>query len=88
MLMTWQNGNSVKIGNKQEKLRQEQLARILHDFRSPLNIIIGFTELLLDESPGKINDTQRHALNDILDSSLRLVKLVNKIFDPSSPDYK
>ena len=48
-----------------------------HDFRTPLNIIIGFAELMLDEVPGKINEEQRRGLNDILNSARRLLELVN-----------
>ncbi len=48
-----------------------------HDFRTPLNITIGFTELLLDEVPGKINDEQRHCLSDVLDSARRLLSLLD-----------
>jgi signal transduction histidine kinase len=53
------------------------LTKMSHDFRTPLNIIIGFTELMLDEVPGKINEEQRSALNDILNSAKRLLELVN-----------
>jgi len=48
-----------------------------HDFRTPLNIIIGFSELMLEEIPGKINEEQRSDLNDILNSGKRLLTLVN-----------
>ncbi len=54
-----------------------------HDFRTPLNIIIGFTELMLDEVPGKINEEQRRSLNDILNSAKRLLELVNSMPEQS-----
>jgi signal transduction histidine kinase len=50
-----------------------------HDLRSPLNVIIGFTELLLDQVPGKINEEQRQALNDILASSRHLQNVIDDI---------
>jgi signal transduction histidine kinase len=59
-----------------------RIEQISHDFRAPLNVIIGFTQLLLDESPGKINEEQRRNLNDILNSAGRLLELVNKAFTP------
>lgn len=55
------------------------LANLSHEFRTPLNIIIGFTELMLDEVPGKINEQQRLSLNDILNSAKRLLELVNSL---------
>ncbi len=63
-------------GVKNMKAELEYISRMSHDFRTPLNIIIGFTELLLDEVPGKINEDQRHSLNDILDSARRLLDIV------------
>lgn len=58
-------------------------AKMSHDFRTPLNIIIGFTELMLDEVPGKINEEQRRSLNDILSSARRLLDMVNKMAERS-----
>jgi signal transduction histidine kinase len=86
--MAFKNSNTIQLEGKEDKLHRERLEQISHDFRTPLNIIIGFAELLLDEAPGKINDEQRRSLNDILNSGHRLLGLVNEIFDPSSPDSK
>jgi signal transduction histidine kinase len=52
-----------------------------HEFRDALNVIIGFTELMLDEVPGPINQQQRRSLNDILASSRRLQELVNEYLE-------
>jgi signal transduction histidine kinase len=57
----------------------EFMAKLSHEFRTPLNIIIGFTELMLDEVPGKINEQQRLSLNDILNSAKRLLELVKSM---------
>jgi signal transduction histidine kinase len=54
-----------------------ELARLSHDSRKLLNIIMGFTELLLDEVPGKINPAQRRNLEDIRESSQRLLALLD-----------
>jgi hypothetical protein len=53
--------------------------KIAHDLRASLSIIIGFTELMLDEVPGKINKEQRRSLNDILYHGKRLLNLSNDI---------
>jgi signal transduction histidine kinase len=73
----------ARLDSKETNLPAEYKAYLSHEFRTPLNIIIGFTELLLDEAPGKINAEQRRNLNDILHSSQRLLGLVNEIFGPS-----
>ena len=59
------------------KAKSQLLSEMAHDFRTPLNIIIGFAELMLDEVPGEINEEQRQALNDILSSAKRLLDMVN-----------
>ena len=59
----------------------ERISAASHDFRSLLNIIVGFSELMLDEVPGQINENQRQSLKDILVSALRLQALVNEAVD-------
>jgi signal transduction histidine kinase len=80
--MAHANGKVVEMQPRDSSLSIERLETISHDFRTPLNIIIGFAELLLDEVPGKINDEQRRSLNDILDSGRRLLSLLNDILEP------
>ena len=81
--MAHQSGNTPGLQGRETGLSGERLQKLSHDFRNPLNIIIGFTELLLEEAPGAINDKQRVCLNDILKSSRRLLDLVDDIFDSS-----
>jgi signal transduction histidine kinase len=59
--------------------KSEPIAKLSHDIRTQLYIIIGFAELMLEEIPGKINDDQRRNLNDVLNSGKRLVDLLNDI---------
>jgi signal transduction histidine kinase len=61
--------------------RTELLARLSHDSRKTLNVIIGFTELMLDEKTGKINQEQRASLNDVLSGSRRLLYLINSYLE-------
>lgn len=59
----------------------QQLAKITHDFRSPLNGIIGFAEMLHDEKLGTLSTEQKDCLQDILTSAQHLLWLVNDIQD-------
>jgi|GEM_PF-3427241 len=59
--------------------KSESLTRLSHDIRTQLYIIIGYAELMLEEIPGKINDAQRHNLNDVLNSGRRLQTLLEKM---------
>ncbi len=60
------------------KLKQEFLANLSHEIRSPMNSILGFSELL-----GKTNldDKQRNYLDTIESSSKYLLDLMNDLFD-------
>jgi len=53
--------------------------KIAHDLRASLNIIIGFTELMLDGVTGKISMEQRRCLTDILSNAKRLFDLSDEI---------
>lgn len=66
---------------KATRAKSEFASKMSHDFRAGLNIIIGFTELMLDEVPGRINQQQRYSLNDIYASSQRLLELVNEYLE-------
>jgi len=67
----------------EEMLKSEFLANMSHGLRTPLNVIIGFSELMRDEVPGKINDEQRQCLEDVLGSSQHLLNLINEVLDLS-----
>ena len=66
---------------KATRVKSEFVSKMSHEFRAALNVIIGFTELMLDEVPGPINQNQRHSLNDIHASSQRLLELVNEYLE-------
>ena len=66
---------------KATQAKTELLAKLSHEFRKTLNVIIGFTELMLDEKPGKINEEQRASLNDVLSGSKRLLYLINSYLE-------
>ncbi len=57
------------------------LSTLGHELRAPLNSIIGFAELLLDESFGPLTDRQRDFLEDIHRSGEHLLRLLNDVLD-------
>ena len=60
--------------------KSEFLANISHEFRTPMNGIIGMTELVLD---GPVNDEQREYLELVKTSSDSLLQILNDVLDLS-----
>lgn len=65
------------------RMKSEFLANMSHELRSPLNGIIGFTELLYDGKLGAIADKPREFLGRIHRSAKHLLELINGVLDLS-----
>lgn len=63
------------------RLKTEFLASISHELRTPLHTIIGFSELLAEESEGPLNEEQRRFLGHIHRDSEHLLALINDVLD-------
>lgn len=63
--------------------KSQFLANMSHEFRTPLNAIIGFTEVLQDQIPGPLNADQMEYLGDIHEGGLLLLRLINDVLDLS-----
>lgn len=71
-----------KKRNGQEKI--EFLASISHEFKTPLNSIIGFAELLAEHFQGTENE--KYLIN-ITKSSAYLMKLIQNVLDYTKDEY-
>jgi PAS domain S-box-containing protein len=65
------------------RMKSEFLANMSHELRSPLNSIVGFSEVLRDGLVGEMTDKQRGFIGDIFNSGMHLVSLINDILDLS-----
>lgn len=68
---------------KATRLKSEFLANMSHEFRTPLNAIIGFSEMLLVGNYGQLSQKQTEYLNNIAISGKHLLQLVNDVLDLS-----
>ena len=72
-----------EVAESANRAKSEFLANMSHELYTPLNHIIGFTELVVNKKFGDLNETQEEYLNDALDSSRHLLSLIKEILDLS-----
>ena len=68
------------------QLRDTFVHHVSYELRSPLTNIIGFTQLLGDETVGALNERQREYSDHIMRSSGALLVMINDILDLASID--
>jgi len=69
-----------------EHLRNDFVHHVSYELRSPLTNIIGFIQLLGDESVGPLNGKQREYAGYVLKSSAALLAIINDILDLATID--
>ena len=62
-------------------LKSQFLANMSHEFRTPLNAILGYTHMLLNNVTGQVTDPQRKSLSRIDSNAKHLLALINDILD-------
>jgi signal transduction histidine kinase len=88
-LTPWQKSEAELVvarrqAEKQSSAKSDFLAKVSHEIRNPLNAIIGFAELMMEERFGVIgNDRYRQYLKDIHASGAHIMSLVNDLIDLS-----
>ena len=88
--MTESPPDRKRIVLQQERTDANQQAfevyHLSHDLRGPLNSILGFTELLLEEIEGSLNEVQKEDISAINQSAQNLLRLINNMVDLSKLD--
>lgn len=64
-----------------DRLKSEFITNVSYELRTPLNTIIGFTELLADQYFGELNERQASYTRHILEASQILLSLIDNILD-------
>lgn len=69
-----------------DNIKTNFLTNVSYELRSPLTSIKGFSEILLEDFFGKLNEKQKEYVKGIFDSSLQLASLIDNILDVSYID--
>ncbi len=64
-------------------VKSRVVSNVSHEFRTPLNSILGLTQLLLDSRDGPISDEQAKQIGFVRQSAEELIHLVNDLLDLS-----
>lgn len=67
-----------------DRFKSDFISHVSYELRAPLNTIIGFTEILLNQYFGGLNERQIDYCKGINESSQRLLSLINDIIDFAS----
>jgi two-component system sensor histidine kinase/response regulator len=65
------------------RFKSQLLSRVSHELRTPLGGILGYAELLQYKAFGGLNENQRNAVNNIIESTHYLTEVVNDLLDQS-----
>ncbi|WP_449220661.1 sensor histidine kinase [Tistrella mobilis] len=63
------------------RAKTEFLANMSHEFKTPLNAVIGFTDMIIQGAAGPLNDRQREYLGHVRDGGNRLLSLIDDILE-------
>lgn len=67
-----------------DRLKSEFIANVSYQMRSPLNAVMGFSEILTNQYFGQLNQQQAEYSKSIYETSQRLLSLVDNILDLAS----
>jgi signal transduction histidine kinase len=68
---------------KLDDLKSQFVSTVSHELRTPLTMMQEFSEIILDEIPGKLNDDQKKYMGIIHHNIERLTRLINDLLNIS-----
>ncbi len=76
----------MRTENELAPSREQRLTNLSHELLTPLNAIVGFTQLLFDGKAGVVSRTQHEMLGEVLASCHRLSTVVREILEGASEE--
>jgi len=77
---------AIEKSKEADRLKSQFLANMSHDLRSPLNSVLGFSELLLSGIDGPLTEEQREMVAVINTSGGELLQQIDDILDAAKLD--
>jgi len=74
---------AMEKAKEADRLKSAFLASMSHEFRTPLNSIIGFTGIILQGLVGPLNEEQKKQMGMVQHSAQHLLSLINDVLDIS-----
>ncbi len=71
------------VAEAANRSKDEFMATMSHELKTPLTSVIGFSDILLDEGFGVLDERQVRYVNHISDAGKHLLKLINDVLDLS-----
>lgn len=69
--------NDIREQKKLERMKENFNSMVVHDLRSPLNVIQGFLEMMLKKTAGPLTFQQEEFLNTAMDNVKKVLSLVD-----------
>lgn len=70
-----------QLAEQANQAKDTFLANMSHELRNPLGVIIGFADVLRERLYGELNPEQQKKVEEIYDSSQRLLSIINDVID-------
>ncbi len=77
----------IKIRDKNEIMRRELISNISHELKTPISLILGYSDGLLDESISDSREKREHYAEVIIDEADRMNNLISKLLELNEIEY-
>ena len=69
-------------GEKKEKRQREEfVAMMTHDLKSPLTVIMGYVQALIEEMPGKVDPSLHLFVREMDKSAVKMISMIDDVLD-------
>ncbi|MDO8281199.1 MAG: ATP-binding protein [Thermodesulfovibrionia bacterium] len=73
--------NALITAEASNKVKSDFLANMSHELTTPLNSVIGFSQVLKDGLSGELNTDQQEYVDNVLQGGMRLLSLIRNMLD-------